>query len=180
MNPEWDTSAMVDDLTRQVDERLPREAQEMLDRPDQESGAEDGRLIVTVHMTVRQADALIRACDLAYRVAAGQWRDLAEFVGQNNTLAFEEARMWGALGETLSSTAMLVFPDKGAGGSYGILHPALHERIRHMDAVRSTLAHSLTQHPEAPPARPADQGPVFNWQQDGEPLPVVVIKPSTK
>lgn len=79
-----------------------------------------------VHLTLtqEQADALVRVCDLAYRVASGHWRDVAQYAGDHNRRAGPECAFYGSIGDALEKEARAAF-DLLPGQFYGIGSPDL-------------------------------------------------------
>lgn len=141
-------------------------------------GLGDPALPVTVNMTIKQAQAIVEACDLAYRVAAGDWRDVAAFAQLTNKDADEACAMWGPVGQALSALSVMAFTGKTAENMhYGIGSDRLHAQITNGLAVAKSLQRALAYHRNPEGGWTVDFDEVMNWQRDGEPLPSVQIHP---
>lgn len=131
---------------------------------------------VTMTLTAEQADALVRACDLAYRVASGQWRDVAQYAGDHNQRTEACCRFYGRTGDVLeaeSRGAFLLAP----GSYHGIGSPDLTPDIARLHAVGHTLRHALAWHRYPEGGGTVDFDRPMSFQPASEPLPVVEVKP---
>ena len=135
-------------------------------------------LTVTVRMTKAQADALVHACDLAYRVASGHWRVVAGYAGTHNTEAGDECSEFGHVGNMLELNKVPAFPKLAPGAHYGITSKCLHPDIVRLDAVGKQVRRAMAFHrkPEGDPLS-VSFDTTMNWQPEGEPLPEVEVKP---
>ena len=136
------------------------------------------QLTVTVRMTKAQADALVPACDLAYRVASGHWRVVAGYAGTHNTEASDECLEFGDVGRQIEIAKMAAFPRVSAGAHYGITSKCLDHDIVRLAAVGKQIRRAMAFHrkPEGDPMN-VSFDETMNWQPEGEPLPEVEVKP---
>jgi hypothetical protein len=142
---------------------------------------EDKDLVVSVTMTVSQAQALIAASDLAYRVAAGDWREVSAFAALTNRDADTAGAHYGPISQILSALSVMTFTGKTHENMhYGILSDRLHPQIVQADVVAKSLRRAIAYHRNPEGGWSVCFDPVMNWQRNSEPLPVVKIESTPK
>lgn len=134
---------------------------------------------VTLEMTEEQARALVAACDLAYRVASGDWRDIAHYAAANNTDHLPDTGHFGPVGNILAAASRfaLKLPARNENAHYGIGAKELHADIARLHVVGHTVRHALAWHRHPEGGITVDFNRPMSFQPAGEAMPIAEVKP---
>lgn len=137
-------------------------------------------LPVTLHLTHDQARALVDACDLAYRVASGQWRDVVRYASTNNSETIAYARKGirdCPVFAAIMAARALAMPDlNDDSAAYGIGCQVLHADIKRLNAVGEQVRRAMAYHRHPDGGMTVDFDETLNLQPAGEPLPECEVR----